>query len=134
MGLLIRIVAVLAAASVLGTAWFVAGFVRSVGLGPLWTSGLLGALTIVGWVIALVVGPVAAIQLWRFRESGRRAGVILFGYGVGYYVVGLFALRSPEASTRQISAVGVMFALPLMVLLLPRTRRLCATASSNEAG
>jgi hypothetical protein len=28
------------------------------------------ALTIVGWVIALVLGPVAAVQLWRFRPSG----------------------------------------------------------------
>jgi hypothetical protein len=37
---------------------------------------LLGGLTIVGWVIALVVGPVATVQ------RGRRAGIVLFGYGL----------------------------------------------------
>lgn len=134
MRLLIRIVAVLAAVSVLGTAWFVAAFAAAGGLPALLTSGLLGGLTIVGWVIALVVGPVAAVQLWRFRQSGRRAGIILFGYGLAYYVVGLLALRSPEASTWHIFVAAVMFALPLAVLLLPRTRPVFAAAKSNAAG
>src|SRR5918994_5457342 len=115
MRILIRIVAVLAAVSVLGTVWFVAAFAAAGGLRALPTAGLLGGLTIVGWVIALLVGPVAAVQLWRFRQSGRRAGIILFGYGLAYYVVGLLALRSPEASTRQIFAAATMFGLPLVV-------------------
>jgi hypothetical protein len=134
MRFLIRIVAVVAAVSVLGTVWFVAGFVAAGGLRALLTSGLVGVLTIVGWVIALVVGPVATVQLWRFRQSGRRAGIVLFGYGLAYYLVGLIALRSPEASTRQIFAAAAMFGLPLVVLLLPRTRMLFASAQSNAAG
>ena len=132
MRLLIRIVAVLAAVSVLGTVWFVAAFAAAGGLRALLTSGLLGGLTIVGWVIALIAGPVATVQLWKFRQSGRRAGIVLFGYGLGYYLVGLLALRSPEASSRQIFAAAGMFALPLVVLLLPRTRMLLA--KSNAAG
>ena len=79
MRLLIRIVAVFSAVSFLGTVWFVAAFAAAGGLRALLTSGLLGGLTIVGWVIALVVGPVATVQLWRFRQSGRRAGIVLFG-------------------------------------------------------
>ena len=71
MRLLVRIVAVLAAVSVLGTVWFVAAFAAAGELQALLTSGLLGSLTIVGWVITLVVGPVATVQLWRFRQSGR---------------------------------------------------------------
>jgi hypothetical protein len=134
MRLLIRIVAVLAAVSVLGTVWIVAAFAATGGLRALVTSGLLGGLTIVGWVIALVVGPVAAVQLWRFRQSGRRAGIVLFGSGVAYYLVGLLASQSPDASTRQIVAAATMFALPLVVLLLPRTRMLFARAKSNPAG
>jgi hypothetical protein len=129
---LIRIVAVLAAVSALGTVWFVAGFAASGGLRPLLTSGLLGILTIIGWVIALGVGPVASVQLWRFRQSGRRAGIVLFGYGVAYYVIGLFALRAPEASAWQILAAAAMFAVPLAVLLLPRTRLLFLAANSNQ--
>jgi hypothetical protein len=134
MRLLIRVVAVLAAVSVLGTVWFVAAFAAAGGLRALLTSGLLGGLTIVGWVITLVVGPVAAIQLWRLRQSGRRAGIILFGYDFAYYAIGLLALRSPEASTWQISAVATMFALPLVFLLLPRTRLLFASVESKAAG
>ena len=134
MRLLIRIVAVLAAVSVLGTVWFVAAFAAAGGLRGLLASGLLGGLTIVGWVIALVVGPVATVQLWRFRQSGRRAGIVLFGYGLAYYLFGLLALRSPEASTGQIFAAAIMFALPLVVLLLPRTRMLFTAAKSDAAG
>ena len=134
MRLLIRIVAVLAAVSVLGTLWFVAAFAAAGGLRALLTSGLLGGLTIVGWVLALVVGPVAAVQLWRLRDSGRRAGIILFGYGLAYYVVGLLALRAPEASAWQILGAAAMFALPLVVLLSPRTRSLLSAATSKTAG
>jgi hypothetical protein len=134
MRLLIRIVAVLAAVSVLGTVWFVAAFAAAGGLRGLLTSGMLGVLTIVGWVITLIAGPVAAVQLWRFRQSGRRAGIILFGYGLAYYLVGLLALRSPEASIWQIFAAALMFGFPLVVLLLTRTRLLFATANSNAAG
>ena len=88
MRLLIRIVAVLAAVSVLGTVWFVAAFAAAGGVRALPGSGLLGGLTIAGWAIALVLGPVATVQLWRFRQSGRRAGIVLFGLWLGYYLVG----------------------------------------------
>jgi hypothetical protein len=134
MRLLIRLVAVLAAVSVLGTVWFVAAFAAAGGLRALVSAGFLGGLTIVGWAIALVVGPVAAVQLWRFRQSGRRAGIILFGSGLAYYLVGLLALRSPEASIWQIFSAAIMFAVPLVVLLLPRTRMLLAAGTSNAAG
>jgi hypothetical protein len=90
--LLIRFVSVLDAVSVLGTVWFVAAFAATAGLRALRTSGVLGGLTIVGWVITLIAGPVAAVQLWRFRHSGRRAGIILFGYGLTYYLVGLASI------------------------------------------
>jgi hypothetical protein len=120
--LLIRIVAICAAVSVLGTLWFVAVFSARGGLSALFASGLLGVLTIFGWTVSLVMGPITAIQLWRLRESGRRAGIVLFGYGLGYYLVGLVVLRSPEASVPQIVFALALFALPLLVLLSPRTR------------
>jgi hypothetical protein len=121
---LIRIVAVLAAVSVLGTVWFIAAFAAAGGFRALPSTGALGVLTAVGWVITLVAGPVTVIQLWRFRNSGRRAGIVLFGFGLAYYLVGLLALRSPQASTSQILGAATMFALPLIVLLLPRARTL----------
>jgi len=53
--LLLRIVGVLAAVSVMATLWFIAAF-AGVGGRSLVSSRLLGALTIVGWVVAIVVG------------------------------------------------------------------------------
>jgi hypothetical protein len=122
MRLLIRIVAVVSAVSVIGTVAFVADFAAAGGLRGLPASGLLGGMTILGWVITLVAGPAAAVSLWKLRRRGRRAGIILFGYGLAYYLVGLIALRSSEASTRQIVTAAMIFALPLVILVLPRTR------------
>jgi hypothetical protein len=130
MRLLIRF-AVFAAVSALGTVWFIAAFAAAGGLPALLASGALGAVTVVGWVIALIAGPVAAVQLWRFRESGRLAGIVLFGSGVAYYLIGVLALRSPEAPLVQIATAATIFALPLVFLLLPRTRRLLAAANSH---
>jgi hypothetical protein len=99
MKLLVRIVAVLAAASVISTLWFIASVAPTGGLRALATSKL-GFVTFGGWLIALVAGPVAVVQLWRFRDSGRRAGIILFGYGVAYYIIGLLWLSiAPGFST-----------------------------------
>jgi hypothetical protein len=131
---LIRIVAVFAGVSVLFTLWFVVAFAGAGLLRPLLATGLLGGLTIVGWVITFVMGPITAVQLWRFRASGRRAGIILFGYGLAYYVVAMLdALRSPEASSWQILAAAAMFALPLVVLLTRRARALFSAAKSKAA-
>ena len=131
MRLLVRLVAVLAAASVVLTLFFIPGFASAGGLRALVTSGALGVLTIVGWVITLVMGPIAAVQLWRFRETGRRAGIIMFGYGLAYYLIGALGLRSSEASIGQIVIAATIFALPLIVLLSPRTRSLFAAVKSN---
>jgi len=126
MRVLIKGVAVLAAAAVLITVWFVAAFAARAGMGPLIRPGILGALTLMGWIVTLVCGPIAAVQLWRFRESGRRAGIILFGFGLAYYVVGLVALRGPGASIKHIAAAATMFSLPLLVLLSRSAGRLFA--------
>lgn len=117
---LIRTTAVLAAVSVLATLWFISAFVAQGGLAQWLRSGALGAMTIVGWVITLVVGPVATVQLWRFRASGRRAGIVLFGFGLVYYVVGLTALRAPGAPIAQIVVAAITFAAPLLLLLSRR--------------
>lgn len=133
MRLLIRLVAILAGLSVFGTMWFIAALPGVSGLQALSSAGAIGVLTLLGWAIALIAGPVAAVQLWRFRQSGRLAGIILFGYGLAYYVAGLFVLRAPGASIPDIVAAAVMYTLPLVVLLLPRTRAVFAAGAANTA-
>ena len=131
--LLIRLMAVLAAVSVLGTLWFVAAFAAGVGLGQLLKTGWIGRLTMVGWIIALVVGPIAAVQLWRFREGGRRAGIVLFGSGLVYYVVGLVVLRTPHAPIVPIIAAATMYAAPMLLLLSRRARSFFAAGNAGAA-
>ncbi len=131
MRVLVRMAAGVACLSVLGTLWFVTVIAAAGRMQPILATGLLGVLTVIGWAVTLVVGPIAAVQLWRFRESGRRAGLVLFGSGVAYYIVGWFGLRSPQASALSCAVATTWFALPLVVLLLPRTRMLFVQASSN---
>ena len=121
----LRIVAVLAAFSVVFTVWFVARFAAAGGIRSLVASGLLGILTLVGWIVTLTAGPFAVVRLWRYREGGRRAAMILFGYGLAYYVIGLF-IRQPRAQVGRIVAAGAIYAIPLVVLAIPAARKACA--------
>jgi hypothetical protein len=121
----LRLVSILAALSVGFTAWFIVGFGVGGGLVPLMSAGVIGFLTIVGWLITLTIGPVAARRLWNHRETGRQAALILFGYGLLYYLVGLFALRTPGSTARQIVTMVAMYVLPLALLLSRRARQTC---------
>lgn len=130
---MIRIIAMFAATSVLGTVWLIVTIARTGGLPVLVSTGLLGAVTLVGWAVTLVAGPIAAIQLWRFRESGRRVGIVLFGSGAAYYVVGYVAFRSPDTAGQQVFLAALMFSLPLGALLLRRTRALVNGRPRDQA-
>jgi hypothetical protein len=96
----------LAASSVVFTVWFVARFAPAGGIRSLVASGLLGILTLVGWIVTLTAGPFAVVQLWRYQEGGRRAAMILFGYGLAYYVIGLF-IRQPRAQVGRVAAGAI---------------------------
>jgi len=95
------------------------------GFRPLFATGMLGIATLLGWAVTLVLGPFVAVQLWRCRESGRRAGMILFGAGLAYYLIGYTALRTPEAQPDQVAVAAAMYALPLIVLASRQARRQC---------
>lgn len=122
MRLLIRLVALVAAWSVLGTVWFIVIFAGRGGVSFAFLQRPLGVLTVVGWLITLGAGPVAAVQLWRLRASGRVPGLLLFGYGFAFYAVGLVWLRAPEASVPMILLGMATFALPIGVLLSRRAQ------------
>ena len=129
---MIRVVAILAGMSLMGTIGLIAMLVSRVGLSTIASAGALGVLTIIGWAITLTAGPVATVQLWRFRETGRRAGIILFGYGLAYYVVGGLILRAPNAPVASIVVLALGFAIPLTVLLAPGVRALFNTPSPRR--
>jgi len=85
----IRVLAVLAGLSALGTVAFIVALVRGGHAGELFSSGPLGVVT----------------------------GILVFGYGFIYYVVGILLLRSPAASVPQLVLASVVFGVPLAVLL-----------------
>lgn len=123
MKIALRVVACVVAIAVMQTAVFVVQFAFRGGLGPLFRSGALGLTTIIGWLIILTVGPIAAIQLWRLRRRGLLAAVALCGIVLTYYVIGLLFLRAPEAPAMPIVAAIAINAFVLSLLLSPAARR-----------
>ena len=121
MRILIRAIAVLAALSVAGTILFITTFAAAGGFRGVTTS-VLGLATVLGWAVTLICGPIAAVQLWRRRRSGRIAAIVMFGYGLTYYIAGLLWLRTADAPVAQILMAAVVFGIPLAILLLPQTR------------
>ena len=109
MRIALRVIASIVAIAVIQTAVLVGQFALRGGLGPLVRSGALGLTTIAGWLIVLMAGPVAAIQLWRLRRSGLFVTVTLCGIAFAYYVIGLFFLRVSEAPVIPIIAAIVEF-------------------------
>ena len=123
MRILLRLIAILAAVSVLFTVWFVIAFARIGGLQALSAKTALAAFTFIGWVITLGAGPFVAIQLWRLRDSGRRAGLVMFGFGLAYYLVGL--LGAPQAQAGPAWTAALIYAVPFAVLLSKPARETC---------
>jgi hypothetical protein len=105
------------------TVVFIVQFAFRGELGALVRSGALGLTTIIGWLLILTTGPIAAIQLWRLRRRGLFAAVILCGTALTYYIVGLLFLRVPEAPVVPIVVAAVINGLVLSLLLSPAARR-----------
>jgi hypothetical protein len=124
MKIVLRVIAFVIALGVALQAAFIYQFALRGGVGSLVRSGsALGVTTIVGWLLVLTAGPVAAIQLWRLRRIGLFLSAALFGIALIYYVIGFLFLRHPEAPVSPIIEVIVVNALFLAPLLSPGARR-----------
>jgi hypothetical protein len=77
MRILLRLIAGFTFLSVIGTILFVIGTWLRGGMVSLVHSGAFGVLTIAGWLITLVVGPPAAVLLWKQNDAGRIASIIV---------------------------------------------------------
>jgi hypothetical protein len=95
MKFVLRSIAIVAALSVFVTVWFMLRFGLR-GWAALLRSGGLGVATVAGWVMTVSAGPIAAVQLFRLRLSGRIAALMLFGTMLAYYCGGIFLLRTPS--------------------------------------
>jgi hypothetical protein len=122
----LRLIAVLAGLSVVVTILFLFLFGLT-GIDALLATGAFGVLTIVGWLVTLIAGPMAAIQLFRLRQTGRIAAAVLFGSMLIYYFLGLLAFRQPEAPVAPIVTLCVVSMALAIVLLSPAAKRACTS-------
>lgn len=123
---LLRGVALLSALSVLLTAAFLVRF-GSRGIAALHATGIFGMVTLLGWLITFIAGPIAAVQLFRLRQSGRIAAAVLFATMLVYYVVGLLAFRQPGAPRLHVVALSAFLCALLTIVLSPAARRACSS-------
>jgi uncharacterized protein involved in response to NO len=86
---------------------------------------MLGAATILGWLLILIAGPFSSVQLWRLRRIGLYATAILAGFFVAYYFAGLLFLRAHNAHLKPILAYVVFNGVLVVLLASPAARRSC---------
>jgi len=121
---ILRSIAVMSAVGVIATAAFLARFGLG-GLHRLISTGAFGIITLLGWVVTFVAGPISAIQLFRLRNSGRVAAAVLWGSMILYYLLGIFAFREPGVRSGPIFLLCVLFAIPFGIVLTPAAKRAC---------
>ena len=129
--LALRLIGVIAGLSVFYTAWFIASF-GSRGMNGLLASGSLGIVTVVGWIITFVAGPVAFVQLLRVRNSGRVAAMVLFSAMLAYYVLGLVAFRGPGVRVTPIIALCALLVLLVGFLASKLAKRTCVGVAALD--
>ena len=81
-------------------------------------TGIVGYLLFGYWIIALTVGPLGFVQLWRGHQSGRQASIVFVCCGIALDV-GLYLLADagglaqlPSAAVRSLLLLVLLFALP----------------------
>ena len=122
MKITLRIIAVYFAIAFLGSLLEVVSFAPRVNANVLRSLGLIGVLTFVGWGLGIFVGPFAAIQLWRLKNIGRVAGIVLFAFVAVYGV--LDAAYYAQLPVPLLVKICISIA-GCVILLLPGARRIC---------
>lgn len=105
-------------------------FVMNDRIGALLSIGVFGLLTLTSWVLTILVGPFAAVQLWRLRPSGRRATVLLAAFGTLYYLSGLVLFRGPGTNTTVVAIMLVIYVAVLAFLLSAPAKSQCGEGAS----
>ena len=130
MRIILRIFAIVMWWEIIRTIVLIWRFSRLGGLAAL-MRGIFGATTIIGWLLILAVGPFAATQLWRLRESGRKASLLLAVYAFSYYLAGVLFFREPGAELSPILVAVAGNALFSALLLSPPARRACLASKAD---
>lgn len=123
MRILVRLAAVMLAGIALFTLYAFLVFVSRIGFTHIVGFPGLMIFTIVLWIMTVVGGPIAAIQLWRFKRAGWMVGLVVFGVGLLYYTLGFAMFRGPGAHLPSIAVNATFYLLGVIILSLPSCRR-----------
>lgn len=113
---------------VIGTILFVIRFFnfQFEGLSVMFKHNLVFALhTILGWVLSITFGPFASIQLWRLKNSGRIATIILLVNAALYYICGIVFYSTQGAHIVSVFMMILANIVTLIILSLPAAKKLC---------
>jgi hypothetical protein len=123
---LLRLLAVAVVIAVIGTILLVGRFWSFDRFKSLIDSGSYGYVTIFCWLVVVVAGPFAAVQVWRMRRSGLITCLILTLSTFLYYTVGwLFYARAEADHSKLLLAIGCNVLLALL-LISPPARHACS--------
>jgi hypothetical protein len=123
--LLLRAIAIYTALAVMQTAMALVPFAITGQLRGMAASGLFGVVTIGSWLLTLVVGPVAAINLFQLKPIGLRLTAALCAAAVLYYLAAIFLLRVPEGQGTPPLGPLIVNTASLILVLSPTARRAC---------
>ena len=123
--LLLRAIALYTALSVVQIAMALVPFTITGQLRGMAASGAFGVLTIASWLLTLVVGPVAAINLFQLKPIGLRLTAALSAAAVLYYLAAIFVLSVPEGQGTPPLGPLIVNAASLTLVLSPTARRAC---------
>lgn len=122
---LLRIVAVILALCVFLALVQTSDILLRGGISTLARSGVLGAATVFGWLLILIGGPFASVQLWHFRRMGLYATAIVSGFFSAYYFAALLFLRAHNYSWRPLLAYVFLNGVLVVLSASPAARRSC---------
>jgi O-antigen ligase len=94
-------------------------------LGALSRSGVPGVALILNWVVTLIAGPYAAVQLLRLRNSGRFAGAVVFAVTAVYHALSALLLRQPGEVWLPTVLIALLVGAPAALLLTRAAKRVC---------
>jgi hypothetical protein len=117
--------------AIIGTLLLIWRFWRFGGLGALMATGAFELITVLGWTLTLAEGPVAAVRLWRLRESVRRTTLLLAVYTLLDYIVSGLFFRQPGAASPKLWLALGGNTLLVLLLLSPSARRACKFQSNQ---
>jgi len=125
MRIILRILSVIMWLAVIGTLFLIRRIWHFGGIARLMSAGFFGFSTFLGWLLVLAVGPFAAVQLWRLRESGRISSLLLAGYTFLYYVAGWVTSGQRRLVTPKLWFAIAGNACIVLLLLSPYARKIC---------